>query len=414
MGDQQAEGRKRRRNGGSRVLGDRIRRFRNRLKLSQEHVAHRIGRSEQWLLLVENGRADPTYSDLLKLAEVLEVKVEQLLTDEVEEQHQSPHQQSVTIHPPLLDADRIASVWQRPPTVDTPYLDELETLISWYWQRYHTTAPTILIAPVSAHVAQLWPLLDRSFPESIDRRLRSLIAQGASLAGWLTLRLTNRSATAMYWSLAETLATDAEDGFLGKFALASRSSLYTSTLYGGRGGDTTLALAFLDASAGTSSLPPIQMAWTLARRAEEHAARGDGEAAQRDLDASAAHLARAQGRSTGYFAAWDTAQLSGYRGSCAQVLGSPEAVTILAESLAATDPVLISQRTAILTNLGAAHARLGQVEEACTALAEALTVAGRTNLAVAIQRVRGVRGSLDPWGDAPSVRHLDELLADLT
>ncbi len=328
MSDREAEGQKRRRNGGSRILGLRIRRFRNRLKLSQEHVAHRIGRSEQWLLLVENGRADPTYSDLLKLAEVLEVKVEQLLTDEVEEQphpYPSPHQQGINTHPPLLDADRIASVWQHPPTVDTPYLDELETLIAWYWQRYHTTAPTILIAPVSAHVAQLWPLLARSFPESIDRRLRSLIAQGASLAGWLTLRLTNRSATAMYWSLAETLATDAEDAVLGKFALASRSSLYTSTLYGGRGGDTTLALAFLDASAGTSSLPPIQMAWTMARRAEEHAACGDGDAAQRDLDASAAHLARAQGRSTGYFAVWDTAQLSGYRGSCAQALGSPQA-----------------------------------------------------------------------------------------
>ena len=63
--------RQRRRSTGDQLLGDRIRRFRTRLNLSQEAAAQRIGRSEGWLLQVENGRADPGYSDLLLLAPVL-------------------------------------------------------------------------------------------------------------------------------------------------------------------------------------------------------------------------------------------------------------------------------------------------------------------------------------------------------
>ena len=173
-------------------------------------------------------------------------------------------------------------------------------------------------------------------------------------------------------------------------------------------------VAYVTAGAdGASEATPVQLAWMLARRAEEHAVRGDARAAYRDLDDAAGCLGRAQGTPSGYFAAWDQAQLDGYRGSCATALGSPEAVVILEGSLASTDKTLVSQRTAILANLGAAHARLGHVDAACEALVEALTVAGRSSLAVAIRRARGVRVRLDPWAAAPAVRHLDDLIASL-
>jgi hypothetical protein len=284
-------------------------------------------------------------------------------------------------------------------------------LFEWYWRGYQTTNPSLLQPAVSAHVAQLWPLPDESLPEATGRRLRSLVAQAAALGGWLCLRLTNRSATAMYWSLAEALAIEAEDATLRRFALGCRSSLYSSTLRGGHGGDTILALALLDAAAG-SEVPSMQRAWTLARSAEEHAVSGDGDEAQRDLDAAGRYLSQVQHKD-GYFAAWDAGQLAGYRGSCAQALGWGEAIPLLEGSLAASAPSLISQRIAILTNLGAAHAQHEQVDAACAALTEALTIAGRTNLAVSIQRVRGVRAGLERWSAAPAVRHLDELIGSL-
>jgi transcriptional regulator with XRE-family HTH domain/tetratricopeptide (TPR) repeat protein len=60
--------RQRRRASGDAALGHRIRKFRDQLGLSREQLAHQVERSEGWLLLVENGRADPGYSDLVNLA----------------------------------------------------------------------------------------------------------------------------------------------------------------------------------------------------------------------------------------------------------------------------------------------------------------------------------------------------------
>jgi hypothetical protein len=125
-------------------------------------------------------------------------------------------------------------------------------------------------------------------------------------------------------------------------------------------------------------------------------------------------LSLARGHDDGYFAAWDGAQLAGYRGSCAQALGSPQAITLLEGSLAATDPSLISQYTAILTNLGAAHAQQRQIDQTCGALTEALTIARRTSLTMAVHRVLGVRERFHPWPDAPAVRLFDEMIDSLT
>lgn len=59
----------------------RIRRLRTRLGLSQEALGHRVDRSEGWVYQVEKGEAEPGYLDLLKIAEVFNVTLVQLLDD---------------------------------------------------------------------------------------------------------------------------------------------------------------------------------------------------------------------------------------------------------------------------------------------------------------------------------------------
>ncbi len=411
--------RRRRRGEGSSELGLRIRKARTRRGLSQESLAHRIGRSPGWMLQVENGSADPLHSDLVNIADVLGVELAAIVAERKDDEDvHPPHPSGLVPHRSasdvLLDVERLHHAWQRPASIDSAVLDQVALLIGWYWQRYHTTDPTLLLPVVAAHVAQLRPVTDESIPPGVARRLRSLTADAASLAGWLALRLENRTTSSIYWALAESLAADAEDRSLRSFTLVSRSSLYSSTLRGDVGGDNALALAYVEAGARLAPDPaPVQIAWVLARRAEEHAVRGAGQPAQRDLDDAARYLDRVQGEPSDYFAAWNRAQLDGYRGSCATALGSSDAVAILEGSLAGTDAALVSQRTAILANLGAAQARLGRIDEACNALADALMIAGRANLAVAIRRVRGVRLRLDPWSAAPPVRRLDELIASL-
>ena len=365
------------------------------------------------LLQVENGATDPLHSDLVNIAAVLGVELSAMVADEKARSQGLPASgPNRAAADALLDTERLHHLWQRPVRVDGAVLDQLAVLIRWHWQSYHTTDPTLLLPVVATQVAQLRPLAEESMPPGLARRLRSLTADAAALAGWLALRQESRTTPSIYWALAESLAADADDHALRSFSLVSRSSLYSSTLRGGVGGDDALALAYVEAGAAAApEMAPVQLAWVLARRAEEHAIGGDARAAQRDLDDAASYLGRVQGRPTGYFAAWNRSQLDGYRGSCAMALGSRDAVTILEGSLTSTDASLVSQRTSILANLGAAHARLGQVDAACGALAEAVVIARRANLAVTIRRVRGVRARLDPWSGAASVRSLDELIA---
>src|SRR5215472_14173326 len=83
--------RKRRQRTGDVPLGDRVRKFRTQLGLSQEQLAQRIERSEGWLIDVENGRADPSYSDLLNISGVLKQHVSQFLPDAPTTAIVSPH-----------------------------------------------------------------------------------------------------------------------------------------------------------------------------------------------------------------------------------------------------------------------------------------------------------------------------------
>ncbi len=60
------------------TIGERVRTHRLRRGLTQARLAHMIGRSERWLIAVEAGGVDPRLSDVLALARVLSVGVNDL------------------------------------------------------------------------------------------------------------------------------------------------------------------------------------------------------------------------------------------------------------------------------------------------------------------------------------------------
>lgn len=69
------------------ALGSAVRSLRNGQGLSQQDLAERTGLSPSWLAEVESGKHDPTWADMRRLAEGLEVSLEKLseLTEELEE-----------------------------------------------------------------------------------------------------------------------------------------------------------------------------------------------------------------------------------------------------------------------------------------------------------------------------------------
>jgi len=159
--------------------------------------------------------------------------------------------------------------------------------------------------------------------------------------------------------------------------------------------------------------------WLLSRRAEEHAAAGNGNAAEHDLEAAARALAVSTASDDhGFFSHWETApnaRLAAYRGNCAQLVGRhAEAIAVIESNLAAIGDRLVPIRASILADLASAYARSAEPEQACYVLKESLSIASTASLVPYVQRVRTVRARLAPWEDTAAVKALDDELREVT
>jgi len=63
-------------------LGNRIKIFRQNLSLSQESLAQQCGFDRTYISLLERGKRNPSYLNLLKLCQGLEIKITELLMEE--------------------------------------------------------------------------------------------------------------------------------------------------------------------------------------------------------------------------------------------------------------------------------------------------------------------------------------------
>lgn len=88
-----------------------------------------------------------------------------------------------------------------------------------------------------------------------------------------------------------------------------------------------------------------------------------------------------------------------------------DAQEVLASALASLDPEAMKTRPRLLTALATAHARQGDIEEACQLGTDALRLAAQQEVGPNLQDVRKLRIELEPWRDSGPVRSLDERLA---
>jgi hypothetical protein len=87
-----------------------------------------------------------------------------------------------------------------------------------------------------------------------------------------------------------------------------------------------------------------------------------------------------------------------------------EAAEVLAQAAEDATPDRATLRAVLLNDLGAALARLAEVDAACAAFMKSLDLADETGAAVHAQRVAGAARHLEKWRDAPSVLTLQERL----
>ncbi len=412
-----------------RALGWRIRQRREELGIKQETAAHRVGRSRRWLVDVEAGRAGRTLSDLVALAAVLKTHFDWLLTDLIVGQEpRSGARPGGTLESEeeitrrrtfnrlailtmmgaaagVIDLDRLA-VFDADRPVDIKVLDDLSLVTDSYARQWKVMPPATLLPAVQAHLRLL-----SGVRTAQDRRLRALTADTAVLAGYLAFQLEDRGRASAYWTMARELASDI-GGETWARTLVAHSALHSQLAHGAAGGSTA-ALALLDAAGQATGRPGSRLlrAWVFARRAEEHAALGDGSAADRDIDAARARLDDPGPCSDSIVGPRDAGQLEGFVGNCALLLDRVEAADILRRSLESMPAEMVAWRSVVHCDFAAALARQGEVEAACDALSKAFRLAVEVGAAEHVQRIHGIRRRMDRYADAWPVRQLDELIA---
>jgi transcriptional regulator with XRE-family HTH domain len=309
--------------------------------------------------------------------------------------------------PGAVDWERIAALGRDTPPVDSRALDELEAIGASLGRLWKISPPAALLPAVHAHLGTLGNLAPAG------TRSQALAADVASLAGYLAFQLEERGRASAYWSLARRLARDI-GGETESRALIGASALHSTVADGGVLTPSRTALALLDAAEASAGPRASRLlrAWVLARRAEEHAALGDGYAADADLAAAGGCLRDPQPCADCIIGPRESSQLAGFQGSCAVLLGRYEdAAGVLRASLDTMPAGMVAWRSVVSADMGAALAGMNEVDAAADALSVALDLAAEAGAPEHARRVRGVRQRhLSRFADVPAVRHLDERL----
>lgn len=424
-------------------FGLRFRRLRDELRLPREVVAARVGRSKNWLLLIETAGNDPTLGDSLELLKLLAergVGVERLgwvLFGSPEDwpRGRVPSMDTFTrrqvmarlaamlgsaglggagaaaIGPPIIERLGLPLTGVR---VTPELIAAMRSATDGFFTLRQAMTPNELLPIVERHAAALHGVFrDAAHPE-----LGQVYARTAALAGWMAGNVGDVGRAQRYLEAADQVAEAIGDSHVRVFA-AVKLADFDSPSQGRWDGSPTRAQARLDQAVsllGSEHSAELRT-WALLRRGEELAFAGDVLAAHRALDdgAAAAGVGPYGDDLRGSFSRelrHGDLMLSAFSASYARLLGQwRDAARLLDTVVATQSPKLSEGWGATFCDLGAVQAQLDNVDASVAALTQAVTLAG-TVYPQHVRRARGVRAKyLARWANEPAVRQLDELLA---
>jgi tetratricopeptide (TPR) repeat protein len=312
-----------------------------------------------------------------------------------------------------IDAERLAAVLAGA-GVDEQAIDGVESLTRNLMRLEATTAPQSLLPTVAGHLGAFRELFFRA-PAGLLPRVYSLAGETALLGGWLALKLERREGADRYWTDADRFAEIAGDVNLQAALLVCRGLRYRS--YRRRDEGVMQAVRFYERAGALLGRSPDPAAAALfySDRADcyARAAYADGRgvgAAMHDLDAGLRHLDRMDdGSAPLYVFESIRGDLAHTRGVALLYLGRPREAAAefekLLSSLGTSSP---SWRSGITACLGAAHARLGAVEQACDMLVRAHGLAVESGSPYRMRNVYDITQEYLAGIDAPAVRRLEQ------
>jgi hypothetical protein len=313
-----------------------------------------------------------------------------------------------------VDRDRLTAAHVGISPLDLRVVEDLSMLTRTLGSLNDTVAPKTLLPITRGYYGWVAKLLGTPGPQILRHEVALVVGQTAMLIGWLSFLIGDWGQARSYWDVAQSLSREFNNNLLYAHVLVARSSLCSSLPHGGRDGDTTVTIQLLDQAEARARNVPIFRAWALSRRAEEHAAAGEALASERDQEQAERSLRMATDAEVILLGPRTDVDLAGYRGNCAVLLGKDDLVVeILRSAVAAAPQSPATLRAVLLNDLGAALARLNELDLACAAFQESLDLAAETGAAVHVQRVAGAVQRFCACRESGNLSELRERLTQL-
>ena len=287
--------------------------------------------------------------------------------------------------------------------VDTA-IDELERITESFWRLCANTSLDLL-GNLVEHYRTIIQLLKQVQARDAVQRLCSLSGEIAQILGKTLFDLHEYALAWSYYTFSLKVAQAAFNQDLWAVGLGRMSLLL---IYWDQSRE---ALPLLQEAQQLTVQSPRIECWLAAVRAEVYAHLGDSGACDAALTIArtlAEHASLGEDR---YATGFNPSRLAGYEGACFVRLRQPNrALPALQQALALLDSQAIRRQSTLFTDLGIAHAQLGNVQYACTFAIQALAITTQTKSLSVLERVRQVRKELEAWKDTEEVKDLERHL----
>ncbi|HLG61209.1 MAG TPA: BTAD domain-containing putative transcriptional regulator [Ktedonosporobacter sp.] len=329
---------------------------------------------------------------------------------------------------PLVDffdsdiLERLSQALMQPLRLDETTFQYLEicTRQFWYNRQSAVFSSRDLYRPVYAHLQKMIALLEGSLLPTERTRLCSLLSQTAQLLGELSLDMGHYGQGKAFHQAALAAAQEAEDHFL---TVVSWGRISLACIYGKSFSDALTSIQTARSLAEKHSTPMIQ-GWLAAIEAEIQANLSQANLCLQALEDAECFDNQPVSPLESYLVRFDRSLLGGYQGVCFRVLSHPEhnqasfflqkAQNALEEALVSLDSLFLQRKPTLLADLAVVSIYQQNIEEACTLISQAATLATQLHLHKVTQRLGALRKPLSPWKELASVKILDAHLAFLS
>ncbi|HMC07824.1 MAG TPA: helix-turn-helix transcriptional regulator [Actinomycetota bacterium] len=289
-------------------------------------------------------------------------------------------------------------------------LEALTAITGSYRRLDDRTASLELLPLALGHLSHVSNVARRSGSAAGRRSLWAAASEAAGLAGGLAFDAGDHAQTSSHYRTAIAFAERAGNPLLQAFSLGMMSSFRAETGQGAR----AVQLIEKGKTLLPASVPPTIEARMATYEANAYSSVGDTQQALGALGRADTASEQIQADGEMFWPLifpFDPGRRARERGACATRLKEPEiALAALEEGLEALGSGASKRRALVLSDLAESYTVSGEIEEACRLLGEAFTAGIQLRSHRVLNRVRKVRGELDPWKGTKGVKELDERL----